>query len=115
MGKSQRTKGATYEREVRDAFNKALGTNFQRNIGQARDGGCDIPIGPFAVEAKRRKTLTTIEGWLQQSKTAAINLSSEHMPIVVTRSDGGRSMALLDLDDFLKILLPYWRSSTMPV
>lgn len=91
MGKSQRTKGAVFEREIAAQFSSALAipatlpflppvtnpdmpvpvTAFKRNIGQARDGGNDIDAGPFVIECKRRKTLKTIEGWLAQATRAA--------------------------------------------
>lgn len=101
MGKSQRTKGASYEREICAVFSKALGATFKRHIGQARDGGNDITVGPLVVECKRRKSLKTIEGWLAQARRAAGNLGD--FPVVVMRSDGGISMVLLDLDDFIAL------------
>ena len=100
MGKSQRTKGAVFEREVAKQFSAAYGEDFLRNIGQARDGGNDIDIGRFRVECKRRKTLGTVEGWLTQA-TAACGVG--HVPIVVARSDGGAAMVLLSLEDFLAL------------
>lgn len=108
MGAGQRTKGAVYEREVCAAFTQALGQPFTRNIGQSRDGGNDIDIGPLVVECKRRKTLTTIEGWYKQAERAAITrgeqadaFETDHLPIVVARSDGGKSLAVLSLADFI--------------
>lgn len=108
----QRTKGATYEREVSRAFEAALGGTYDRNIGQARDGGNDIDVGPLVVECKRRKTLSTIEGWLKQAATAAYQRWQRqggdpvtgHIPVVVAREDSGKSLVILRLDDFLHIV-----------
>lgn len=102
MSKSQRTKGATYEREVCDVFTGITGRKIQRHIGQARDGGNDVTVGRLVIEAKRRKTLGGIEKWLLQAKVATV--SAEQVPVVVTRSDGGESIAILSLADFLRII-----------
>jgi hypothetical protein len=107
MGKSQRTKGAVFERDVRDAFGSALGRQFQRNIGQARDGGNDLDIGVLCVEVKIRKTLGTIYGWLQQSIASIPAFTrrtgvEKPIPIVVARQDGDSSpLVILRLSDFL--------------
>lgn len=116
MGKSQRTKGASYEREVAAVFSAALGQEFKRNITQARDGGHDLIVGPLVVECKRRKTLTTIGKWYEQAKAAARGRWSRRkpevsgaaqeppipgMPIIVCREDNGESLVVLRLSDFL--------------
>lgn len=107
MGKSQRTKGAVYEREVSAEFSAALGQEFKRNIGQARDGGNDIDVGPLVVECKRRKTLTTIEGWFQQALLAANRRpaveGAKPIPTVVARADNGPSFVMIRLTDFLTL------------
>jgi hypothetical protein len=101
LGKLQRNKGAGYEREVCEVFSAALGITVKRNIGQSRDGGNDINVGPLVVECKRRKTLGTVESWLLQAAAACD--TSAHIPIVVGRSDGGRSLVVLDLDHFIEL------------
>jgi len=102
MSKSQRNKGAGYEREVCDVFTSAAGRKIQRHIGQARDGGNDITVGKLIVECKRRKTLGTVEGWLRQAEAAKVR--EEQAAVVVARSDGGKSLAILSLDDLLRII-----------
>lgn len=102
MSKSQRNKGAGYEREVCDVFTVATGRKIQRHIGQARDGGNDITVGRLILECKRRKTLGTIEGWLQQAVAAKV--SEEQAAVVIARSDGGESLAILSLSDFLRLI-----------
>ena len=74
----------------------AFGRKIERNIGQARDGGCDIDCGPYAVEVKRRKTLGTIYGWLQQCIAAA----GARVPVVIAREDQGEWLVVMRLSDW---------------
>jgi Holliday junction resolvase len=113
MGKSQRTKGATYEREVCKWLEERFGRAVTRNIGQARDGGNDIDYGPLLIECKRRKTLTTIESWMQQAvDSVAAWMRRERrgavpVPLVVCRADNGASLVILRADDFALIAKPW--------
>lgn len=111
MGKWQRTKGATYEREICDTFTPVVGYKVKRHIGQARDGGNDITVAPLTLECKRRKTLGIIEGWLQQAKAAVTPKAP--IPVVVARSDGGASMVILPLDNFLDLVGDQLRSDQL--
>lgn len=116
MSKMQRTKGATYEREICQRLSDESGRKIQRNIGQARDGGTDIPFGNFLIECKRRKTLGTIEKWLKQAADATAKCDcwkherqvcqgvSTQIPVVVARSDAGKSLVIFSLDDFLTLV-----------
>lgn len=106
MGASQRRKGAAYEREVMNAFSAALGAEFKRNIGQARDGGNDGDVGPLVLEMKRRKSLKTFMDWYRQAQAAT---SVGRIPVVVMREDAGESMVMLSLEDFLRLTLPELR------
>lgn len=109
----QRTKGAVGERELAELFSNALGQVFKRNIGQARDGGNDLDVGPLVVEVKRRKTLITLRNWYKQAVSAAIRRDAdpnaplrEHgpsTPVVVAREDGGSWLVVLSLNDFLRL------------
>jgi hypothetical protein len=101
MSKSQRTKGASYEREVCQVLSQATGQKVQRNIGQARDGGTEIPLGDYLFECKRRKTLGTIEKWLKQASNA--RKTDDQVAAVIARSDGGKSLVIITLDDFLTV------------
>ena len=96
----QRTKGASYEREVCAITNEKLGTNVKRKIGQARDGGNDIDIGPLRAECKRRKSLGTLEKWMDQAETGC---PLDKYPAVIMRSDGGESMIVMKYEDFLTL------------
>ena len=101
MGKLQRTRGAAYEREVCDVLTKKFGTKVSRKLGQARDGGDDIEVGNLRIECKRRRGIAVYE-WLAQVQVAAKD--SDKLPVVVARADGKRSIAILDLDDFLALI-----------
>lgn len=98
MGKSQRRKGATYEREILTEFSVALGQKFNRLLGQARDGGADGKVRCLRIEAKRRSELAK---WYTQAVATA---KADEIPLVVMREDGGKSMCLLSLDDLLKLV-----------
>jgi len=113
VSKSQRNKGAGGEREVCEIFNNALNRDdIKRHIGQARDGGNDIDVGPLVVEVKRRKTLGTIYGWMQQAidavrgrtyPSAVERIPEPRIPVVVFRQDGDTSwMVMMRLNDWLK-------------
>jgi hypothetical protein len=103
------------EREVAALFSAHTGRKYERNIGQARDGGNDIDIEDLVVEVKRRKTLGTIYGWLQQAVSAVglraplvrRSIEPQHTPIVVARQDGGEWIVVLRLRDFLPLWWPH--------
>lgn len=101
MGSSQRTKGASYEREVCHQLAASLGLEVKRNIGQARDGGDDITVAGLSVECKRRKRLGTVQSWLTQAATAAAGKGTT--PVVVAREDNGQSIVLMRFPDFLRL------------
>ena len=69
MGKMQRVKGATYEREVANFFSKTLGKKFKRVLGQERDGGGDVTAEQcdFLIECKRYKEMKGLYGWMRQA------------------------------------------------
>ena len=98
MGAGQRTKGATYEREVANQLTARFGGKFKRNIDQAREGGFDIPAGPYNVECKRRKTLTTVMGWMKQCIAAT---KGGRTPIVIAREDNGESIVIMRFTDWM--------------
>jgi hypothetical protein len=101
---------------VAEVFSQALGRDFKRNIGQSRDGGNDIDVGPLVVEVKRRKSLKGLYDWFYQAAAAVktrrpagtpgidfVGYGELLVPLVVARQDGGRWLAILDLDDFLTL------------
>lgn len=94
MGKRSRTKGAAYELEVAAQINARWPhLEVKRRLGQERDGGGDLEVGPFLLECKRRKRLGTVEGWLRQAEEGA----PDQPTLVVARADRGKSFAIIDL------------------
>jgi len=104
MGASQRTKGAAGEREWCD-FLKAHGfPEAQRLLGQARDGGGDVPLPPMLYEVKRRRGIA-VRGWLDQAAQSVVNYKGCEVPAVAMREDGRKDwMVLLRAEDFVKLL-----------
>ena len=103
MSRSQRVKGASYEREVMAVFSEAFGDTFRRILGQARDSGADGNVGRFRVECKRRARLATQASWYAQVKAAT---KEGEIPLVVMREDHGENMVLLSLSHFLALTRP---------
>jgi len=99
---TQRRKGAQGEREVFAIFREALGGDYQRLLGQARDGGADGKVEGFRVEVKRRKSLKTFMAWYRQCQQ---DTREGETSLVVFREDRSEWMALLSLDDLLKTVL----------
>jgi hypothetical protein len=96
MGRSQRVKGATFERDIANAL------GAKRNIGQARDGGDDITLGRFRIECKRRKRLGTVQAWLAQAQAACAQAGD--VPVVVAREDHGEALVIMRFADALPLL-----------
>ena len=99
MGKMQRTKGATYEREIVHAL-VDRGWDAARNLMQTREGGADIILQDFILECKRRAKLSLYD-WLDQATLAA---KGRKRPVVVARGDRRESVVILRLDDFLDLI-----------
>lgn len=91
MGRMQRVKGATFERDIANAL------GAKRNIGQARDGGDDITLGRLRIECKRRKRLGTVQGWLAQAQASCAQAGD--IPVVIAREDHGEPLVILRFAD----------------
>jgi hypothetical protein len=100
MSKSQRTKGAAFEREVVNIIKEALGEQVKRNLDQWRDGGHDIALGPYLIECKRRASIAVYE-WLDQCTDAC---KGQKTPLVVARGDRREAVVIMRLTDFLPLL-----------
>lgn len=71
MGKMQRNKGASGEREVLALLSERLGIKLERNLSQTRSGGADcIQLGRIRLEVKRQERLN-ISGWWKQAEEQA--------------------------------------------
>ena len=101
MGKSQRTKGAAGEREICHILSDSLGVEAKRNLSQTREGGCDIAVGKFRIEVKRRARIGQIYDWMEQAMQSC---KDDERAIVLCRADGKKWLAVLPLDEALKHL-----------
>ncbi len=100
MSKSQRTKGATFEREVVNDL-KEIGIDCGRNLDQWRDGGGDIEIEAWMIECKRRARISVYE-WVDQCTKAASKVGKK--PMVVCRADRKETLVIMRWEDMLEIL-----------
>lgn len=101
MGASQRRKGAAGEREWCD-FMRRIGYSANRVLGQARDGGGDVVVGPCLYEVKRYHKIA-VRKWLDQAAASAAK--EQAVPVVAMREDGRTDwMVLLPAKDFFDIL-----------
>lgn len=90
MGATSRRKGAAGEREVCALLSAEFGEKITRNIGQARDGGDDITLPPFAIECKRRAKIAGLYDWIEQAELATHfgKRARVPTPVVMCRADG---------------------------
>jgi hypothetical protein len=101
MGKLQRTRGATTEREIANYLTDELGIAVKRKLGQARDSGEDISVPPFRIEVKRRKAFAGMK-FMHQCETG---MQAGEIPIAIIRVDGDtRPVVMLRLDDFVPMM-----------
>ena len=105
MGASQRNKGAAGEREWCDVLRRH-GYAANRALGQARDGGGDVPQPPMLYEVKRYSKIA-VRKWLDQACASVGQYKGCKIPAVAMREDGRTEwMILLRAEDFLKLLEP---------
>tara|TARA_R110000822_G_scaffold185577_1_gene324689 strand:+ start:55 stop:426 length:372 start_codon:yes stop_codon:yes gene_type:complete len=97
MGKSQRNKGASGERELFSLLSDELGIVVRRNLTQTRGGGCDtIDIPNFSLECKRCETYN-FNAWWQQTIEQA--LRSKNKPVLFYRKSRRPWRAMFLLSD----------------
>ena len=86
---SNRSRGASYEREVAKELEAELGFPFQRDPDQVRTSGrADLITNvdfPFVIECKRRKSGQYNPAWMGQAQTAAVK--QRKLPAVIFRFD----------------------------
>jgi hypothetical protein len=71
-GKRNRQRGQEAERELCALIEADLGITTKRLLGQERDRGHDINLGPLRIEVKRRKRVGNLYDWLQGADAVAI-------------------------------------------
>ena len=111
MGKMQRVKGATYEREVAKFFADMLDLDFKRVLGQERDGGGDVTAegSGFLIECKRYKAMKGLYGWMRQASISSFNTLVPKIPVLAIRTDNEESLIVIRMKDtiaFAKEILP---------
>ena len=100
MGKSQRTKGAAGEREVCHLLQDVLGVDAKRNLSQTREGGCDIAVGPYHLEVKRRARIGGVYDWMEQAERSCLQ---REKPVVVCRADGKKWLAVIPFEEWMRL------------
>jgi hypothetical protein len=101
MGKLQRQRGASFEREIVSDLATTLGVVTRRNLTQyqvSNEG--DLIVGDYVIECKRRRKIAVYE-FMEQAEDAC---SGKQTPIVVMRADGKKTLAMMRWDDFMKLL-----------
>ncbi len=99
-GRTSRNKGASAERELTALLSERLGIDIKRKLGQARDSGDDVQVGPFRIEVKRRETLSIMQ-WCRQVEACC---GPGDVPVVAFRQNNQSWRIVLKLDDFLSYL-----------
>ena len=110
MGASQRRKGHGGERELCTLLSDLLGRVVQRHLGQAREGGADIEVGPFLIECKRRARIAGVHDWMAQAEHAAERLRNAEpgirprVPVIAFRADGEEWLVAFALEDAVQLM-----------
>lgn len=103
MSKSQRTKGATGEREFCKLLAEHGFVTPKRLLGQARDGGGDVPTPPILWEVKRRQRIATYD-FVSQAVDAVGNRADCTIPAVAMRADAEDWLIVMRAKDLLPLL-----------
>lgn len=108
MAKSQRTKGASGEREwcallARHGFTSPGEDKPKRLLGQARDGGGDVCAPPFLWEVKRRQRIAVYD-FMRQCQVACAERGDASIPAVALRADNQEWLVLMRAEDVLSLL-----------
>lgn len=83
-GKRNRQRGQEGEREIVQKIRDDFGIAHKgRNLGQERDGGADVALGPWMIEVKRRRRIAGLYEWLDHSDLAAIRADGKGWLVVM--------------------------------
>lgn len=99
-GKGKRNKGAGGERELAAILSDYLGRVVKRNLGQAREGGCDINIQHWNIEVKRQEKIK-IYDWMTQAQESCATGQS---PVVAFRKNGKDWLVTMTLNDWMALI-----------
>lgn len=99
MGKMQRDKGINYEREVARQL-RVVFPDAMRNVTETQKGqGVDLTgTGNLRIQCKRHKAYVPISRLEEVPKTPGI------IPVLITKGDRQPDVAVLYLEDLLRIL-----------
>lgn len=100
MGRSQRTKGQVGERELAGILSDELGRVVKRKLGQERDGGDDIQVGKFRIDAKRCEAVRA-DQW---AKEIEAQCQADEIPVTAYRRNGEPWRVILRLSDFVPLM-----------
>jgi Holliday junction resolvase len=112
MGKSQRTKGHNFEREVAMAFRNALGLSSEqvkRGLSQPRGGTAEEPDVvlppelPMWIECKVGQRPNLLAA-MEQARKAIAAAKSDKVPLAVCKKDRSTAVVVMELDAFLELL-----------
>jgi len=106
MGKLSRTKGASFERTVAEAFRVAGFADARRGLSQTRNGA-EVPdvqgVDGLWLECKHRIRVNVREA-LEQAEVSARLSGDPWIPVAVTKENRTRVAATLWFSDFLAFL-----------
>lgn len=102
MSASERQKGARGELEVLQLV-RARWPRATRNFASGAAGNGDIAHGPagVSIECKRTERLRLRDAWRQAELDAS---AAGVLPVVATRWNGGRWLAVVELEELLALL-----------
>jgi Holliday junction resolvase len=101
MSRSQRDKGAQFERDVQDLARAHGFTACRRAFASGAQGGADLTgIPGVALECKRQETVRLREWWAQAEAAA----DPGEVPVVALRWSRGPALAVLPLEELLALL-----------
>jgi hypothetical protein len=98
MSKSQRNKGASFEREV----SNLLGVRRHLRCDWS-ESAPDIITDTLLVECKRRKTIAVMR-FFEQARGYAERDPEGRIPVVFMREDRGELVVMLGAEDFLALM-----------
>lgn len=78
-------------------------TNAQRALGQARDGGGDVPTPPYLWEVKRRQRVSIYEH-VDQAIAAMSQYEGCTVPALAIRADNREWLVVMRATDILPLL-----------
>jgi hypothetical protein len=98
LSKSQRNKGASFEREVANL----LGVRRHLRCDWS-ESAPDIITERFLVECKRYARIAAVR-WLEQARGYAERDPEGRIPVVFMREDRGELVVMLGAEDFLALM-----------